>query len=75
MAAKKQGQSIAVDLSHLPKGIQDAVGAELAASIVKNMKLGAKPLIIGKLGPGWWGFINPDFKLDQQIKNLTKGIG
>lgn len=70
MAAKKMAGRIAVDLSHLPKGIQDAVGTELAASIAKNLKLGKAPVVIGKLDPGIYGIVAPGLALQKFLKGL-----
>ena len=70
MAARKSERRIAVDLSHLPRGIQDAVGTELAVSIAKNLKLGKTPVVIGKLDPGLYGVVLPDLALQKLIKGL-----
>jgi hypothetical protein len=72
MAARKKTGTIKVDLSALPKGVQDAVGAELALSIVKNLRLGKRVLIVGKLGPGTYGIVAPDAALIKQIGGLAK---
>lgn len=66
--------SVKIDLSHLPKGVQDAVGAELATSIVKSLKLGSKPVIVGKLDPGIYGYVMPDAVLGKQIREFSKGL-
>jgi len=72
MAARKKSGVIKVDLSALPKSVQDAVGAELALSIAKNMRLAGKPLIVGKLGPGTYGIVPPFPEWLKEIEALAK---
>ena len=68
MAAARVPQSVKIDLSHLPKDVQEAVGSELALSIAKNMKLTSKPVLIGRLDPGIYGYIQPSAALLKQLK-------
>lgn len=60
MAPEKKLPTVAIDLSGLPSGLQEAVGADLARSVVANVGRTKGPIIVGKLGPGIYGMIQPD---------------
>ena len=77
LSATKQ-PVIAIDLSSLPPSLQDAVGDDVAKSVLSRSGSLRGPVVIGKLGPGVWGMINPELlgKLGKdQIGSLLKGAG
>jgi len=63
------GAKLAIDLNHLPKDLQAAIGQAIVASVVRHVNTGGV-VVTGKLRPGLYGFVQPD--LDKPLGDLLR---
>ena len=71
MAARKKN-IVAIDLSAIPKEVRDAVGTELASSLVKNLRLAQRPVVFGRLYDGLYGIVLPTTVILGELAKLLK---
>lgn len=73
--AKANAQSVvAIDLSHLPKGLQEAVGDDVSRSVLNRVGPIRGAVIVGKLRGGIYGMIRPDIVGRSALANLNAVI-